>query len=130
MRDTVKITLGLGAFLVLAAFPFWNRLFAAGDAAAPELEVPENATRCVEATEYMTANHMDLLNRWRDAVVRQGRREYTSSSGEQYVMSLTGTCLGCHTSREAFCTRCHDYANVDPTCWDCHLEPHLEPTGR
>ena len=22
-----------------------------------------------------------------------------------------------------FCTKCHDYANVDPTCWDCHLEP-------
>ena len=123
MGDKVKITLGLGAFLVLAAFPFWNRLFAAGDATAPELELPADASQCVEATEYMTANHMDLLNRWRDAVVREGGREYTASSGEKYVMSLTGTCLGCHTSREAFCTRCHDYANVEPTCWDCHLEP-------
>jgi len=125
MSDKVKIALGLGAFVVLAAFPFWNRLFAAGDATAPELEMPENATRCVEAAQYMTANHMDLLNRWRDAVVREGETEYTSRTlpDQTYTMSLTGTCLGCHTSREAFCTRCHDYANVEPTCWDCHLEP-------
>ncbi|MHC4827694.1 MAG: sulfate reduction electron transfer complex DsrMKJOP subunit DsrJ [Planctomycetota bacterium] len=128
MSDKAKITLGLGAFLVLATFPVWNRLFAAGDAAKPELELPADASQCVEATEYMTANHMDLLNQWRDAVVREGRREHTSSlTGETYEMSLTGTCLGCHTSRDAFCTRCHDYANVEPTCWDCHLEPRLEP---
>jgi hypothetical protein len=125
MSDKVKITLGLGAFLVLAAFPFWNRLFAAGDATAPQLELPADASQCVEATQYMTANHMDLLNRWRDAVVREGQTEYISRSfpDQTYVMSLTGTCLGCHTSREAFCTRCHDFANVEPTCWDCHLEP-------
>jgi hypothetical protein len=129
MGDTVKITLGLGAFVVLAAFPFWNRLFAAGDATAPQLELPTDATACVEATEYMTANHMDLLNQWRDAVVREGRREYTSTTGEVHVMSLTGTCLGCHASRDAFCTRCHDFANVEPTCWDCHLEPRREPSG-
>jgi len=132
MSDKVKITLGLGAFLVLAAFPFWNRLFAAGDATAPELELPENATQCVESTQYMTANHMDLLNQWRDLVVREGETQYHSFSfpdDEPVTMSLTGTCLRCHPSRDNFCTRCHDYANVTPTCWNCHVEPHPEPSG-
>jgi hypothetical protein len=125
MSDTVKITLGLAAFLLLAAFPVWNRLFAAGEATAPEVELPANASRCVENREYMIANHMDLLNQWRDAVVREGQDTYHSFSftdAEPVTMSLTGTCLRCHTSRENFCTKCHDYANVDPTCWDCHLE--------
>ncbi|MHC4966865.1 MAG: sulfate reduction electron transfer complex DsrMKJOP subunit DsrJ [Planctomycetota bacterium] len=116
MSDKVKISLGLAVFLLLAAFPIWNRLFAAGGVTAPELELPENEFRCVEATEHMTANHMDLLNEWRDLVVRPVDKK-------TYVMSLTGTCMGCHTSRENFCTRCHDYANVAPTCWNCHVEP-------
>jgi len=56
-------------------------------------------------------------------VVRDGERYYTSTSGEQFVMSLTSTCLVCHADRDAFCTTCHDYANVKPTCWDCHVDP-------
>ena len=135
MSDKVKISLGLAVFLLLAAFPIWNRLFAAGPVAAPELELPvlpESEFRCVEATEYMTANHMDLLNQWRDLVVREGETQYHSFSfpdDEPVTMSLTGTCMRCHTSRDNFCTKCHDYANVEPTCWDCHVEPHPEPSG-
>ncbi|MFH1416869.1 MAG: sulfate reduction electron transfer complex DsrMKJOP subunit DsrJ [Planctomycetota bacterium] len=123
MSDKGTIVAGLVVFLALAAFPFWYALGVGGDVSPPDLELPTDATQCVEDTEYMKAEHMDLLNRWRDAVVRDGEREYTSESGEKYTMSLTGTCLGCHADREAFCDRCHDYANVEPSCWDCHLEP-------
>ncbi|NIM52680.1 MAG: hypothetical protein GTO22_26115 [Gemmatimonadales bacterium] len=123
MRDRSKILTGLAVFLVVTAFPVWHTLVATGDAARPDLELPEDATQCVEDTEYMTANHMDLLNQWRNAVVRDGERDYTSSSGETYVMSLTGTCMDCHSNRDAFCTRCHNYANVEPRCWNCHVEP-------
>jgi hypothetical protein len=125
MSDRTKIIAGLLVFLALAAFPIWNRLFAAGQARAPEVELPTNASRCVESREYMIGSHMELLNQWRDAVVREGERMYHSFSfpdAEPVAMSLTGTCLRCHTSRENFCTKCHDYANVDPTCWDCHVE--------
>ena len=55
-------------------------------------------------------------------VVRNGETEYMSTSGEPHTMSLTGTCLSCHSNRDTFCTACHDYANVEPTCWDCHVE--------
>ena len=128
MPDKVKITIGLVIFLAVAAFPVWNRLLAAGDADAPVLEMPDrdlHGTQCVESKAFMRANHMHLLDEWRDAVVRRGEIEYTSVSfpDRTFTMSLTGTCLDCHTSKENFCTKCHDYADVDPTCWNCHVEP-------
>ena len=124
MSDKGRIIVGLLVFLALVTFPIWYTLGASNGSGTgpPELEKPKDATRCVEDTQFMTANHMDLLNQWRDAVVREGKKEYTSSSGEKYLMSLTGTCMGCHTDRSTFCARCHDYTDVEPGCWDCHIE--------
>jgi hypothetical protein len=125
MGDKGKILLGLAVFVILITFPFWSRL-AAGDAlpGRAELEYPTNSEACVEDTEYMRASHMDLLNHWRDDLVREGNLEYVSSlSGETYYPSLTKTCMSCHENRDAFCTRCHDYADVQPTCWECHTTP-------
>jgi hypothetical protein len=123
MNDRAKIVGGLTAFLVLVAFPIWHTVGLAGDVARPELELPEDSAQCVEDAQYMRAYHVDLLNQWRNAVVRDGEREHTSSSGKTYNMSLTGTCMECHSNRDTFCTRCHDYANVEPRCWSCHVEP-------
>jgi len=122
MNDKPKIVAGLVAFLVLATFPIWYALGFASDIDPPELELPEDGSHCIEDREYMVANHMDLLNRWRDDVVRDGQQYYTSTSGEKHVMSLTGTCMQCHNNRTTFCARCHSYADVQPVCWDCHLE--------
>ena len=125
MGDKGKILLGLAIFVILITFPFWSRL-AAGEPleGRPDLELPANETACIEDTEYMTASHMDLLNQWRDDFVREGTQEYTSTlTGETYQMSLTKTCLSCHEDRDAFCTRCHNYADVEPTCWQCHTTP-------
>ncbi len=47
-----------------------------------ELEYPSEAEACVEDTPFMRANHMDLLNHWRDDLVRSGITEYTSASGD------------------------------------------------
>ncbi len=38
-------------------------------------------------------------------------------------MSLTLTCLECHSNKDKFCDRCHDYLRVSPGCWDCHNVP-------
>ena len=110
-------------FLVLVTFPLWNALVAGGETAMPELEYPTGETACIEDTEFMRANHMDILNQWRNSLVRDGETDYVSSTGQEYYMSLTGTCMDCHDNRDAFCTRCHDYSNVNPTCWNCHVEP-------
>jgi len=78
---------------------------------------------CVASTEYMRASHMDLLNEWRDEVVREGNRIYTSPNGKEFEMSLTKTCTNCHYNKKEFCDQCHDYLGVTPYCWDCHVEP-------
>jgi hypothetical protein len=127
MGDKGKILLGLALFVILVTFPFWSRLAAAGEpeVGRTELEYPDPtvATACVEDSVWMAANHPRLLNEWRDDLVRRGDTLYVSSTGETYLKSLTHTCLDCHQDRDAFCTRCHDYADVSPTCWECHVTP-------
>ena len=73
MGDRGKILFGLAVFVILVTFPFWSRLAASGEVQTtlPELEYPANETACVEDTPYMTANHMNLLNQWRDDLVRR-----------------------------------------------------------
>lgn len=124
MSDRGKILFGLAIFVILITFPFWSRLTAGEPLGGrPDLEYPTDADACVEPTPYMAASHMDLLNQWRDDLVRRGDPEYVSSTGETYLKSLTKTCLDCHEDRDAFCNRCHDYADVQPTCWECHTTP-------
>jgi hypothetical protein len=125
MYDASKIVAGLAVFAVLATSPLWFNALSNASPAAPALQLPTNgSTECVEATDYMRTSHMALLNRWRDEVVRDDIRTYTSElSGKSYTMSLTGTCLDCHSDKEKFCDACHTYSAVDPYCWDCHVIP-------
>jgi len=125
MYDTGKIVAGLAVFVVLATSPLWYNALSAAPPGAPELQKPTNgSTECVEATDYMRASHMMLLDRWRDTVVRDDVRTYTSElSGKTYDKSLSGTCLDCHSDKTQFCDACHTYSVVDPYCWDCHVIP-------
>ncbi len=123
MYDAAKIVPGLIIAVVLLTFPVWYNLASGKSPYAPEIEKPVGEKQCVESAEFMRSFHMDLLNDWRDAVVRRGLRIYTSSDGARYEMSLSGTCMRCHSNKSTFCDRCHDYAGVDPYCWDCHVEP-------
>ena len=125
MYDTGKIIIGLVVFVILATSPLWFNALTAESPEAPELQLPTNGSKeCVEATEYMRSEHMDLLNQWRDDVVRNGQRDYVSSSnGKIYDMSLSRTCMDCHSNKAEFCDACHDYMAVNPYCWDCHVEP-------
>ena len=78
----------------------------------------------------MRNSHMDLLNTWRNSVVRENSRDYEATDGKVYRMSLTGTCLGCHTNKKEFCDRCHDYVSVAPDCWNCHVVPEEANHGQ
>ncbi len=122
MYDGGKIIIGLVIFLVLVSFPIWYNV-AVGESQVPELEKPVGSTECVESTEYMTGYHMDLLNTWRDEVVRDGERFYTDSTGKVIEKSLSNTCLSCHENKDKFCDRCHTYMGVEPYCWGCHIIP-------
>lgn len=124
MYDGGKIIPGLVIFLGVVTFPFWYNRANSEAAAKPEVKLPANETECVESKSYMRASHMQMLNEWRDLVVRQGEMMYMSPTGKMYEMSLTKTCMKCHSNRQEFCDSCHTYSGVSvPHCWNCHVEP-------
>jgi hypothetical protein len=127
LYDGGKIIAGIVVFVIAASFPFW---YGKGKTVSPpdlKLDTPAierlKEKLCVEPAPYMKANHMKLLNAWRDGVVREGKRTYTAADGRVFRVSLTGTCLECHSNKGQFCDRCHDYAGSKPNCWNCHIIP-------
>jgi len=104
-------------FLAVVTFPFWAK----GKAGyRVDLKLPANQTECIESTEFMRTSHMQLLDQWRDKVVRDGERVYTNAKGVKYSMSLTNTCLSCHSEKDKFCDKCHNSVGVNPYCFNCH----------
>jgi hypothetical protein len=129
MNEKVLIIIGVIIFLGLIASPVIYNIGVASlgiDTAPPELEPASKGTACIESAEWMRANHMQLLDDWRNSVVRDGNRIFINSRGERIDMSLQNTCLDCHTSKQQFCDKCHNYVAVAPKCWTCHIEPNLE----
>jgi len=127
LYDGGKIIAGIVIFLIVASVPFW---YGRGKAVSPpdlKLDTPAierlKEKLCVEPAPYMRANHMKLLSAWRESVVREGNRSYRATDGKVYKISLTGTCLECHSNKDQFCDRCHDYAGAKPACWNCHIIP-------
>ena len=122
MYDARKITTGVIIFLVLLAFPIWY-VAATGKANyVPQPEIVSEEKQCIESTEYMRKKHMILLEEWKRRVVRDGMEYYVASDGKEYKIGLTGTCLSCHPNKAEFCDQCHDYAGIEPDCWNCHIE--------
>ena len=125
MYDSGKILIGIIIFIGLFTSPIWYDLAGSKTLDKPNIVLPagKDQLECVKTAEYMRDNHMELLNVWRDEVVRSGKRDYTSPTGKHYQMSLTKTCTNCHSNKEEFCDQCHNYLGVTPYCWDCHIEP-------
>jgi len=126
------VFLGIAVFLALALFPFYNNFGKTNK--KPELKVDTPAIleyekqngkkECVESKEYMRAEHMQILNQWRDSVVRDDYRGYKSATnGKRWNMSLQNECMRCHSNKKKFCDECHNYLAVKPFCWDCHIQP-------
>ena len=96
-----------GVLIAVVAFtsPFWLNL-GGKTYVYPEVALPtgEGKDKCIESKEWMRAEHMALLNTWRDEAIREGKRE-------------------CHTNKADFCDKCHNSNNVDPYCWTCHIAP-------
>lgn len=148
-----KIIVSLIIFVGFLTFPFFYNMGKAN--AGPEnlaanMKITAN-TQCVEPASYMLDNHMQLLNQWRQAYVRDGQTVYTNSRGKKFVINID-TCTQCHATGSAstaaglsnpaqaltsagttnntasntsdqFCVSCHNYSNVEPNCWSCHSLP-------
>lgn len=125
MNDKGRILLGLLVFLILITFPVWYNIVKGKVDYRPDVQILTANTPgkdvCVEDTDYMREKHMDLLNVWREKVVREGERVHVSPDGKKYNMSLSYTCLDCHSNKADFCDQCHNYMAVQPYCWECHL---------
>ncbi len=124
MYNSKAVYIGIVVFLVVCTSPFWAGI-GSGDYKKPEITLPEEAKgrECVEPVAFMRAEHMQLLNEWRDQALRHDTRVYESSTGKKWEISLQNTCLKCHDNYEQFCDKCHVTNNVDPYCWTCHILP-------
>jgi hypothetical protein len=133
LYDGGKILIGLLVFAAIATFPFYYNIGKVNAKPEPKLDtpvilqMPELERKCVESKAFMRTEHMQLLNNWRDSVVRDGYRQYISTtSGKHFNMSLQNGCMNCHSNKKKFCDQCHNYMAVKPYCWDCHIAPKEE----
>jgi len=127
LSNGIKIIAGILIFMIVITFLFWYGKGKASLQSAPSLDTPAIAQlkdkRCVEDTPFMRANHMKLLVFWRESVVREGNRHYTATDGRIFETKLSGTCLKCHSNKQQFCDRCHNYVGAKPNCFSCHIIP-------
>lgn len=121
----VRISAYRGGRLVLAAtlMLILFSLPALAETPMPKIAPAVKGDQCVEDTDYMRKNHMDLLTHHRDHVVHQGVRTKKYSLKE---------CLVCHAVKgednqavtaqdpRHFCSACHSYAAVKVDCFQCH----------
>lgn len=121
MYNKKTIIPGLIIFVLILTAPIWYNGLKAR--AMPKPELPVGVKNCVLPLQEIRDTHMQLLNQWRDEVIRENKRAPITVDGKVYGKGLQLACLQCHTSKEKFCDRCHEYAAVKPYCWDCHFEP-------
>ncbi|NIO21609.1 MAG: cytochrome C [Candidatus Aenigmarchaeota archaeon] len=124
MYDGGKIIVGLIIFIALAAFPFYTNIGKTIELPSELVAEPDDMHVGNIPIVNMRSAHMDLLDTWRDEVVRGGER-FTVFDEDEYEKSIQNGCLGCHPKQE-FCDRCHSYAGVKPYCWDCHFPEEEE----
>ena len=123
--------------LLLAAFVFPLSVslgVSPSFAGVPMPDIPKalKGESCVEDTDFMRRNHMEVLLHQRDKTMREGVRTKKHS--------LTG-CLSCHAvkdvdgsfvtikSEKHFCNSCHTYAAVKIDCFGCHASvPQQTPS--
>ena len=122
MYNKGTIIAGLAIFVLFVTFPIWYNGLDAGPLPKPELP-PGGEKLCVAPASEMRDTHMQLLNVWRDDVLRNSDRVSVTVDGKEYRKGLQTACMQCHSNKEKFCDSCHVYAAVQPTCWDCHLTP-------
>ncbi|MDR2056250.1 MAG: sulfate reduction electron transfer complex DsrMKJOP subunit DsrJ [Desulfovibrio sp.] len=122
MYNAKAVITGIIVFAVLCTAPFWAGM-TGKDYKNTGIVLPADEKNCIEKAEFMRAEHMRLLNEWRDEALREENRAYVASDGKKWNISLQNTCLKCHSNHKEFCDRCHTANSVYPYCWTCHILP-------
>ena len=96
---------------------------AVADVPKPGIPDAIKGDQCVEDTDFMRKNHMEILLHQRDETMYKGVRTKKHSLKE---------CFTCHVVKDTagkpvtvsnpkhFCRECHDYAAVSIDCFQCH----------
>lgn len=122
MYNSRIVLAGIIVFVVLFSSPFWAGYF--GQSYKSTGIVAPEEKSCIEDVDFMRAQHMRLLNEWRDEALRKENRVYVSAKdGKKWAISLQNTCMKCHTNYKDFCAKCHVANSVYPYCWTCHIIP-------
>ncbi len=115
------ITVIILALIILLPIGFYAIRDAFSKNSEPFLEMPDpKHSECVRDREYMRFQHWVLLKELREKVVREGKE----------VDVALSDCRDCHTNRERFCNECHNVANVNLDCFDCHYYPESYPESK
>lgn len=123
MYNAKAVVTGIIIFVIIFCSPFWLSWIGL-EYTKTGVILPFGETACIEDTEFMRANHMRLLDEWRDKALREENREYISAlNGKRWLISLQNTCIKCHNNYADFCERCHVANSVYPYCWSCHIIP-------
>ena len=116
----MRLALGKSLLVLLALLAWLGLAPVYAAAPKPVLEKALKGEQCVEPTDYMRRNHMEVLDVHRDKTVHQGIRTKKHSLKE---------CINCHASpktgsvtaaKDNFCVSCHSYASVKIDCFECH----------
>jgi hypothetical protein len=111
------ISIGLAGALLASAVQAAGGSYVVAGSKAAQLE------NCVEPTDFMRRNHMEVIKHQRDETVHNGIRSTKHS--------LAG-CIECHVRYESestpvpvdaegqFCETCHSFSAVGMDCFGCH----------
>lgn len=88
----------------------------------------EKGEKCVEPTDEMRRNHMNMLLHQRDKTMHQGIRT---------VRHSLKNCIDCHANpktnsvlgKDGFCESCHTYSAVSMDCFECHSSAPQKKAG-
>lgn len=123
MYNAKAVITGIIIFVAIFSSPFWAG-WIGQDYTKTGVVLPREEKQCIEDTEFMRAQHMRLLDEWRDKALREENRVYISAlNGKKWVISLQNTCMKCHSNYAEFCEKCHISNSVYPYCWTCHIIP-------
>ncbi len=131
MRQKSKL---LPALLAAAAVGLLASAYAAEPKKPTRVSLPtvnvnkDKAERCVEPTEVMRRDHMNMILHQRDETMHQGIRT---------VKHSLKNCVDCHADpktgrvlgQNGFCESCHTYAAVTMDCFGCHTDKAEKKTG-
>ena len=125
MYSTKWVIAGILVFLIAVTLPVWYNAAMGEQITPPKLVLPKNKKHCVESESYMISDHMELLVKWREMNVRDGKVFYVSKTYDVPYQTKLVQCFQCHKSYNDFCGRCHNFAGVRPYCFECHATPDL-----